>query len=369
MLNELLEIKNIKDVYDEETGEYLPMDDDSYFDPNYMNFINKLKDVKVTKFSHKIDTKPNRKIADDTIYSTRIIEGEEKLIKKYGDIYDPKFDKLTNDILNESYQNKYLMAIHDPQTFEKIIKIIKVHYDTYKDDSKMYTLEKGKIKLKGENPLFSYKKEHGMVTKYSKKNNGPAITQMKYVGCRLGNRIDITSHYKIKDNKKVVLQKISSYRTDFYLDEDGHYKFVSVQYSDIKWEIAQQCYTIDKVWYEAAMKKKGITSNAKFCFSMHHDELIGFIKEDGEKLIYNDKHNLINTMKEHNGKDYEILKFIATNSDKDNKIEVKPIYKYTSTLDRKKPLINKKIIKLAKFATDPLGNLYEVKDSKLKLEL
>lgn len=367
LLNELLDIKNIKDVYDDETGEYLPMDDNSYFDPNYMNFINKLKDVKVMKFSHKIDTKPNRQIADDTIYSTRTIEGEEKLIKKYGDIYDPKFDKLTNDILNHSYQNKYLMAIHDPQTFEKFIKIIKDHYDTYKDDSKMYTLEKGKVKLKGENPLFSYKKEHGMVTKYSKKNNGPVITQMKYVDCTLGNRIDITSNYKIKDDKKVVLQQISPYRTDFYLDEDGHYQFVTVRYSNIKWKATQQCYIIDKVWYEAAMKKKGITSNAKFCFSMHHDELIGFIKEDGEKLIYNDEHNLLNTMKEHNGKDYEILKFTATNNEGKNIVEVKPIYKYDSK--RLMITITNKFVKIAKFATDSLGNLYEVRDSKLKLEL
>ena len=34
------------------------------------------------KVSHKIDTKPNRQIADETIYSTRNIEGQDMLVAK-----------------------------------------------------------------------------------------------------------------------------------------------------------------------------------------------------------------------------------------------------------------------------------------------
>lgn len=366
LLNVLMSIKNIDDVYDTETGEYLPMDDDSYFDPKYIQFISQLNTTKVTKFSHKIDTKPNRQIADETIYSTRTINGEQKLIKKFGDIYDPKFDKLTNDILNKDYENKYLMAIHDPQTFKKFIDIVENHYETFKDDKKVYKLEKNKIKLVGENPLYIYKQEHGLVTKYAKKNNGPAITQMKYADCTLGNRVDISKNYTLPDDKKVVLQQISPYRTDFYLDKDQQYKFITIRYSNIRWEEKQNHYVISKEWYEEQKVLKKISKEATFCFSMHHDELIGFVKAEGEKLIYPDSNNLINPMAEHNGKDYEILKFTATNDDDSRKIEYKPIYKYEK--NQKRVAVGKKFLKISKFATDPLGNIYEVKDSVLKLE-
>ena len=366
LVNLLMNMKDIDDVYDKQTGEYLPMDDGSYFDPKYIKFISQLNDTKVTKYSHKIDTKPNRQVADETIYSTRCIEGEQKLIKKYGNVYDPKFDKLTNDILNDEYQSKYLMFIHDPQTFNKIKQIVENHYQTFKDDKKIYILKKGKINLVGENPLYLFKQEHGYITKYAKKDNGPAITQMKYVDSTLGNRVDISKNYTLSDNKMVVLQQISPYRTDFYLDKDNKYKFVTIRYSNIRWEGKKNHYVISKEWYEEQKVLKKISSDATFCFSMHHDELIGFIKQKGEKLIYQDSNNLVNSMTEHNGLDYEILKFTATNNDNTNTIEVKPMYKYTSK--RLMITLSKKVIKISKFATDPLGNLYEVKDSVLKLE-
>ena len=74
----------------ESTGEVFSSGDDSmYYDDRYFAFIASLKAIKVRKFSHKIDTKPNRSVADETIYSTRVIDGKEKVVKKYKDIYDP----------------------------------------------------------------------------------------------------------------------------------------------------------------------------------------------------------------------------------------------------------------------------------------
>ncbi|MEI3327237.1 MAG: hypothetical protein V8R64_12655 [Thomasclavelia sp.] len=69
-------------MYNSDTGEIIKVEDDKkYLDPKYVEYISDLKNVKVIKFSHKVDTKPNRKIADDTIYSTRTIE-ENRAIDK-----------------------------------------------------------------------------------------------------------------------------------------------------------------------------------------------------------------------------------------------------------------------------------------------
>ncbi|MEI3327235.1 MAG: hypothetical protein V8R64_12645 [Thomasclavelia sp.] len=62
----------------------------------------------------------------------------------------------------------------------------------------------------------------------------------------------------------------------------------------------------------------------------------------------------------------EILKFTATNNDKENKIDVKPIDYHCS-----KQLMFSigTFVKVEKYATDVLGNLYKVTNNHLKLEL
>ena len=61
----------------------------------------------------------------------------------------------------------------------------------------------------------------------------------------------------------------------------------------------------------------------------------------------------------------EIVKFTATNSDAANKIEVKPAY----TKSKKQLMVaTNPLLDVCKYATDVLGNLYEVKDNNLKLE-
>ena len=110
--------------------------------------------------------------------------------------------------------------------------------------------------------------------------------------------------------------------------------------------------------------KKGILEDWKFVCSMHRDELIGLIKPEGKKCVYDASINGGQTQY-HDGKHYEILKFTATNDEKKGTFEVKPI----NTICKKQlmPSVGP-FIKIQKFATDVLGNIYEVKDNRLKLE-
>ena len=231
----------------------------------------------------------------------------------------------------------------------------------FKNDSKYYSKnKKGEIELKGENPLTEYKEEHGFITKYSKKGNGPNVTSIKYDSENLGNHIPITDNYQVtQDNQKnVVLLQLSPYRSDIWLDKDK-YKMVTVRYSDIKFNKSKNNYYIDENWYKEQKEIKKISDEAVFIASFHHDELIGIAKKKGSKYI--DPRN----ESEHDGVNVEILKFTATNNDKKNMIEVKPIDYYCSK--QLMPSIGT-FVKVEKYATDVLGNLYKVTNNHLKLE-
>lgn len=390
LLNGYLAKNEFSDLYNETTGEIKTIPDDKqFFDESYIMYILGLKTIyeesnkfynhlidredmmfKPIKISHKINTKPNRQIADETIYSTRKYNDTDYLIEKISDIYDSKDKKckrLVEDILNGT-DDKYLMAKHDPQTFKLIQDIVKYHYEQYKEDGKTYkTIEKkGKkeISLNGENPLTSYKEENGFIHKYSKKGNGPAIVSMKYQSEKLGNHLNISGNYDT-NNKKVILKQISPYRTDFYKCEDGKFRFVTVRYTNVTYHKSKDKYVIDKQWYENEKKRKKISENAEFLFSLHRDELIGIVKKNGDAYYYDSSTEGNGEKKYHNGVTPEILKFTATNNDTTNTIEVKPIYSYC-----KKQIMPgvASLVNIKKYATDVLGNLYEVKDNKLKLE-
>lgn len=386
IVNSYLMHYDYSDLYDEETGEVFDvLPDKQFIDQRYISFISDLKNIyqesnqynlgyitqeqmhyPLIKVSHKIDTKPNRQIADETIYSTRNIEGQDMLVEKIKNIYDPKEKKaieLVNNIINDD-TDKYIMKHKDPQTFEKIKEVVLNHFNDYKDSKEYYVIDKnGKYSLKEESPLTSYYNENGAITKYSKKNNGPAITSMKFYSEKLGNHLAISSNYNT-NNKKVILKQISPYRTDFYVSPEGKYKFVTVRYKDVFYKETIHKFVIDKNWYHEEKIKKGILEDWRFVCSMHRDELIGLIKPEGKKFVYDASINGGQTQY-HNGKHYEILKFTATNDDKTNIFEVKPI----NTICKKqlRPSAGS-MLHIRKFATDVLGNIYEVKDNRLKLE-
>lgn len=373
---------NINQLYNDDTGELIKVEeDDAVLDPIYIQFISDLKkiheqsyqyyngyiernkmDFKPIKISHKIDTKPNRQIADETIYSTRMINGEEKVVKKYSNIYDPKFTTFAEDIINGKHE-KYLMYHHDRQTFDIFAEIIMNHFETYKDDSSVYTKNDKGYFIKGNNnPLHIYMEKHGKVKKYSKKNNGPEINMIKYYDGNLGNHIDVTN--ESSKNKHVVLLQISPFRTDFYQGQDGKYKMITIRYSNVHYHQSTGKFHIDPKWYEEQKKQKGIDLSYQFICSLHHDELVGITKKQGAKYIYDSSTEDKGISRVYKG-EAEIVKFTATNNDSKGIIEVKPIYTYC-----KKQLMPSigTFIKLEKYATDVLGNLYKVKDNVLKLE-
>lgn len=363
LLNTYLTKYSYEELYDESTGEVLKVGKDAdYLDAKYIEYISNLKNYKVIKFSHKIDTKPNRKIADDTIYSTRRINDTDKLVEKIKDIYDPKCKLIAEKILNGK-EKEFLMSLHDEQTFALVKDIIMFHYEQFKNDKDKYGENKrGEIVLKGENPLNAYKQEHGFIYKYSKKGNGPAIKSMKFCAENLGSHLSITHNYNTQ-NKKVILKQVKPYRTDFYVSQEGKYKMLTIRYKDVFYKQSIHKFSINKEWYEEQKILKEIDESYKFVCSLHRDELVGITKKIGSKYIFDD--SIEGEKKIHDGIHPEILKFTATNNDITNKIEVKPIYCYCSK--QLMPAIGT-FIKLEKYATDVLGNMYVVRDNVLKLE-
>lgn len=371
----------LKDIVNEETGEVFKIvSDENFFDPKYIEFISTLKNIyhesnqynlgyitkeqmhyPLIKVSHKIDTKPNRQIADETIYSTRNVEGQDMLVEKIKNIYDPKEKKaieLVNNIINDD-TDKYIMKHKDPQTFEKIKEVILNHFNDFKDSKEYYVIDKkGKYALKGENPLTAYRETP--ITKYSKKNNGPAITSVKFYSEKLGNHLPITDNYNT-NNKKVILKQISPYRTDFYVSPEGKYKFVTVRYKDVFYKETIHKFVIDEKWYNEEKAKKGIDNDWKFVCSMHRDEILGFTLKDGAKFKFTQKNGNILY---HDGVAFEIVRFTGTKDDRSGVVQIYP-FNYPG---ERQALSIGTIIKIQKFAADVLGNMYEVKENRLKLE-
>lgn len=346
-LNFLLSKYKGIDIVNKETGEIIDIiPDEDYFESKYIQFVSKLMSLEknVVKFSHKIDTKPNRQVADETIYSTRLSNGNHKVIKKYKNIYSAKELNIANDILENNFE-KYLMYHNDINTFNKIVQIVQHYKEVFFDNNKVFDKTKNKFKI---NPLSLYFEEHNKkITKYSKKNKGSEITQIKYIENNLGNHIDISKNYNVSD-KKVVLLQISPYRTDFYYSKKHGYKFVTIRYSDIHYKSKDKEYCINEVWYNEQKSTKSIDDSFKFCFSLHRDELIKIIKTgESDEVV-------------------PIMKFTATNDDIRNIIELKPVHYYEPA--RIRETIGRKIVLIEKYATDVCGNLYKVPNQELKLK-
>ena len=164
LINSYLMKIDFNEMYDEKTGEiFNVLPDNSYLDEKYISFVSNLKNIyeesnkyirgimtkeemtyPLIKVSHKIDTKPNRKISDDTIYSTRNVDNQEMLVERIKNIYDSKekaANTLINDIINDNI-DKYIMYHKDPQTFNKIKAIVLNHFNEFKTDKNFYIFNK-----------------------------------------------------------------------------------------------------------------------------------------------------------------------------------------------------------------------------------
>ncbi|MDD4157303.1 MAG: type II CRISPR RNA-guided endonuclease Cas9 [Candidatus Cloacimonetes bacterium] len=337
--SKLLDLYETSDgiIYDDETGEVITSENQKdFFDDKLFSFLSRIKNIndltnynENIKISHKIDKKFNRQFTDETIYSTRLVDGVDHLVARYKDIYSNEGIKLAQ-MIKDGKDDAILMKKHDPESFALIKKII---LETSYTDK--------------ENPFAIYKEQHGEIRKKAKDGKGPIIKSVKYLKEKLGNHRSITHKYQsVKSDKKIVLLQISPYRTDFYKSPVGLYKFVTVRYIDVS--LHEKNGIIDMNEYEKLKQDKKIDGSYKFCFSVHHNEYIKITKKDEEPHIY---------------------RFVGTNNDKKNTIEVKELF--CNVLKEKKQIIiviGKKICLLEKFSCDILGNIKKIESEVLKLK-
>ncbi len=300
-------------------------------------------------FSHKVDKKPNRSLANQTIYSTRKIDNKDMIISKKSDLYtnDKKQGKDLVDFIHKK-ENDILMAKHDPKTWD----IIKNVMEEYSDK---------------DNPFLAYKLEHGEpIRKYSKKGNGPFVTNLKYIEKTLVSCIDISHKYNTK-NKKVVLLHLNPYRCDVYYNKSTNkYHLVGIKYSDLKFTnkqyvLSEEQYNKnlihDKVIKEGYTLRDLESLNIEFRFSLYKNDILQYEK-DGEEYTE---------------------RFLSKASNKINTIESKPISSKLFPREnlktneivydkRKTPSLSKtKYIK--KVNVDVLGNIHLTEKEKFSLNI
>lgn len=288
------------------------------------------------KYSHKIDTKVNRAISDATLYSTREIDGEDYIVKKYKNIYDSVtakivIKKIKDDL--EKYKDpndsKILMRKHDPRTFEIITKIID-----------MYSGEE-------PNPFEAYRKEYGYIRKYSKNGNGPIIKDIKYISTKLGQGIEVSKTENLSKNKKVVLLSLNPYRSDVYYNEEKeNYKIIGIKYNDLIFKDGKYVLKVDD--YNLMKERLGIDDSYRFLFSLYKNDIVGITYKANPDIE-------------------ERYRFLSSKADNPNRIEVKPIDK-NEFEKRIQPTIGTKVLKFNKYHTDILGNVFNVTTEQLKFE-
>ncbi|WP_099223276.1 type II CRISPR RNA-guided endonuclease Cas9 [Listeria costaricensis] len=283
------------------------------------NFRNQLVDIEAEiKYSHMVSKKPNRKVSDATIYSTRKVDNKDYVVKKFKNIYDDNFytEKFKNRY--EKDKTQFLMCRHDPQTFAILESVIKT-YPTAK------------------NPFAEYKKEHGAIRKYSKKGNGPEIFDLKYIDGIYGQGIEISKKNEAtppKNGKKVVLQSITPYRADvFYESAEKRFHLIGIKYNMFHYE--KESYKINVDAYKKLLEKEGITDKMSFCFSLYRGDIIEFGTNKDELQEY---------------------RFWSKDEGAKNKIKTKPI-KEPATVTMA-ITITKKIKIFNKYMTDILGNRF-----------
>lgn len=285
------------------------------------------------KFSHKVDRKINRGLSNQTIYGTRKVEDNLYVVNKISDIYDDKeYEKFKKKMTNSP--ETFLMYKHDIKTWEKLMKIID-----------MYPGEK--------NPFKKYRDEYGKITKYSKKGNGPAVKELKYLDHKIGSHIDISHNYKGVKNK-VILKSLNPFRADVYFDKNkGNFNMVPLTYNDFKFQEGKYILPISA--YENRLMKEKLIGEGETFLDLEengHEFRLSFYANDIIEFGDNDKTS--------------IFKFLAKNHSAKNYFEVKGIDK---KLDKQTYVgLTKTTTICRKYNVDMLGNMYPIEKEALVLE-
>lgn len=307
-----------------DTGEIINEDD--FEATRYIRFIKEIE-RREPKYSFKVDRKPNRALYDQQIKATRLVENERGeteryIVTKYKDIYNTTGmgntgKKLKSKILEKP--ESLLMYKHDPKTFELFKQIVEAYPNS-------------------DNPFADYQKDFGIIKKYSRKGNGPAIIDVKFLEKRLGNH---RPNLRQNGNNMSVYLSIKTVRVDIYLD-GGVYKFVSVPYDMLKQK--GLTYSIEKEKYEQAKQKKKISKMAGFQFSLYYGERFSYLKENERfEWIYS-----------------------CVNNDEKNCIETKFVDRPSpgKTQGQRMITIGSKVNNLQKYHVDVLGNAYPIEREK-----
>lgn len=259
--------------------------DDEYeelmYKPPYTRFLEQIPVLnEKIKFNHQVDKKMNRKVSDATIYATRrAMVGKDKseqeyVIGKIKDIYNFEQYKKFRAVYDKD-ETKFLMQRLDPRSFDKLQQVLKDY------PSKTEQVQpNGKVRQVDISPFELYRREHGFITKYAKKNNGPIIKSLKFYDSKVGNHIDITPEEA--KGKRVVLQSINPWRTDvYYNNEEQTYEIMGLKYSDLCYRKGKYGITIEK--YREIMKKEGVVATSEFLFSLYRRDRVKV--SDGEESL------------------------------------------------------------------------------------
>jgi CRISPR-associated endonuclease Csn1 len=350
-------ISNEVTYFLQDTGEEFQIDliDDKILDDeDLILYMKRLKQIqaKDVKFSHKIDRKPNRQISDETLYGTRIYNNDEYVIKKYKDIYGKDGVKIAEKIRSGKPES---LLIYRLDSMNHQLDNPNCNYNIVAKIVESYPNEK--------NPFVKYKEENGFIRKYAKNGKGPIIKQLKYSDGKLGSHLNVSQKYP--SGNRVVLLQITPYRTDFYLSNNGLYKFVTVRRHDIS--LIEGEYQIDLKKYIEKKAEKKIDNNYIFAFSLNRNEVFGITQKNKDGTF-----SLL------------FYRFVATNNDESNVIEVKSIEhkdrnEYSDIENNDEGIkpkikqvfitIGKSVVSLAKYAVSPIGEMQKCDKENLKFKI
>lgn len=329
-----------EEYVDKAAYEKLLQDDKAYKEALYQAKWVKIKTniqkaAAKNKYWYQVNKKCNRALCNQTIYGTRNIDGKVCKIRKLDIRTDDGVKKFKN--IYSKNPDRFLMARNDPRTFELISDIWKKYADA-------------------KNPFLQYEQENDdVIRKYSKKENGPKITHLKYVDEEVGSCIDISHKYGFeKGSRKVILDSLNPYRMDvYYKPDEEKYYLIGVKQSDIKCEGDK--YIIDKDKYtETLINEKMLKSGQTMddLQSLGYEYRLTFYKED---IIEYEKDG-----------EYFTERFLSRTKPKDrNYIETKPV---NAPKFEKQNLVGLSKTKcVRKIVTDILGNRFYVNNMTFSL--
>ncbi|MDR1773493.1 MAG: type II CRISPR RNA-guided endonuclease Cas9 [Clostridioides sp.] len=342
------------------------------YQTNYESFLSNVTNeeymYKMIKFNHEVDKKVNRAVANQQMRSTRKFnknddEQEDYIIATIKDIYSYKknYKKFKEKYDKDPYvPNKvpsvFLMRNLDNKSFEKLEKIMK----DYPDKEEVIQSD-GTLKTEDVSPFEMYRRENGYITKYAKKNNGPVIKSLKYYDEKLGSHIDITPD--TAKNKKVVLLKLKSWRTDVYYNHNKkEYEIMGIKYADLKYS-GKNNYGIDIDKYNEIKNKEKVSDKSEFCFSLYRGDRIKVEDtntNESIELLFGSR-NCKST--EYGNGNVELKPIDRVKFDK---YETVSVYENANGEGKIKRKFAKKGFKIYKVNTDVLGNPHYIKKEKLR---